>query len=318
MMACSWKSRFESEQVLELTVPGDKSITHRGLMLSALAGGRSRIQGALTGADCRSTAQVLRALGCPLPELQSNVAVEIDGVGLHGLRDAKDVLDCGNSGTTARLMLGIAAGARINGTFTGDASLRARPMRRVTEPLQRMGARAFELEEPGCLPIRLEGAALQSIDYLSPHSSAQVKSALLLAGLLAGVPVTVREPIQSRDHTERMLRALGVRWTQLRSDNGTVAVALEPTAVLPPLDLQVPGDFSSAAFILAAALLGVFPGVRVRGVGVNPTRTGLLECVARHGREMSRWKTCANNAASRWPISWRNRARCWERRWVAH
>ena len=265
-----------SERMLELSVPGDKSLTHRGLMFSVLAAGRSIIRGALTGADCQSTADVLRALGARIPQLNST-AVEIDGVGLHGLHDPADVLDCGNSGTTVRLMLGIAAGAQLNATFTGDASLRSRPMRRVTEPLQRMGTRAHELDAPGCLPIRLEGAPLQSIDYTSPHASAQIKSAILLAGLLGGVPVTVREPSQSRDHTERMLRALGVTVSENSGNDATHVVQLQPVELLPPLDLQVPGDFSSAAFMLAAALLGVFPAVRVRGVGVNPTRTGLLD-----------------------------------------
>src|SRR5262245_14603080 len=178
-------------------------------MFAALATGRSVIRGALTGADCQSTGDVLRGLGAVVPAL-SSAAIEMDGIGLHGLRDPADVLDCGNSGTTVRLMLGIAAGAQLNATFTGDASLRGRPMRRVTEPLQRMGTRALELGAPGCLPIRLEGAPLHPIDYQSAHASGQVKSAILLAGLLGGVPVGVREPSQSRDHTERMLRALGV------------------------------------------------------------------------------------------------------------
>jgi 3-phosphoshikimate 1-carboxyvinyltransferase len=259
-----------------MRVPGDKSITHRALILATLAEGRSRIRGALTGEDCRSTASVLRALGGNVPELTSG-AMEVEGIGLHGLRSPEVELDCGNSGTTVRLLMGVVAGAGVSATFTGDASLRGRPMRRVTEPLQRMGARALELGESGRLPIRIEGAALRALDFESAQASAQVKSALLLAGLLGNVPVSVTEPLHSRDHTERMLKAQGVVIEERTDSAGRHGVALVPSTALLPLDLQVPGDFSSAAFILAAALLGVFPEVCVRDVGINPTRTGLLD-----------------------------------------
>jgi 3-phosphoshikimate 1-carboxyvinyltransferase len=203
--------------------------------------------------------------------------MEVDGVGLHGLRSPELELDCGNSGTTVRLLMGVSAGARVHATFTGDASLRSRPMRRVTEPLQRMGAHVVELGQSGRLPIRIEGGTLQSLDFESAQASAQVKSALLLAGLVSNVPVCVSEPLHTRDHTERMLRAQGVVIDERSDDSGRHVVAIVPAPALLPLDVQIPGDFSSAAFILAAGLLGVFPEVCVRDVGINPTRTGLLD-----------------------------------------
>jgi 3-phosphoshikimate 1-carboxyvinyltransferase len=274
-----------ARHVPELSVPGDKSITHRALILATLADGRSRIQGALTGADCRATARVLRALGGALPELEAGARLEIEGVGLHGLHDASAVLDCGNSGTTARLMMGVVAGARCTATFDGDASLRSRPMRRVTDPLQQMGAGIQELAEPGRLPLRIRGASLRPLEYASPLASAQVKSALLLAGVVAGVSVRVLEPQRTRDHSERMLRAVGVAVTEASATAGH-QVTLEPPTALAPIDIVVPGDFSSAAFLLAAALIGVLPELRVRAVGVNPTRTGLLEILQHMGADV--------------------------------
>jgi 3-phosphoshikimate 1-carboxyvinyltransferase len=273
--------------MLELTVPGDKSITHRALMLAALAEGHSRIEGALAGDDCRSTASVLRALGCVVPDLASVDRIELAGVGLRGLRDPQTALDCGNSGTTVRLLMGVIAGAQRSATFDGDASLRVRPMRRVTEPLMKMGAHIQELGAPGCLPIRVTGAALRPFQYELPQPSAQVKSALLLAGLLAGVPVSVRETLPTRDHTERMLRAAGVPVMAERVADGALRITLQPCARLAPLDLRVPGDFSSATFLMAAALLGVFPSLRVLGVGINPTRTGLLDVLPAMGAHIT-------------------------------
>jgi 3-phosphoshikimate 1-carboxyvinyltransferase len=211
---------------------------------------------------------------------------------LAGLRAPEEVLDCGNSGTTARLLLGVLAGAGVEATLTGDASLRARPMRRVTEPLSAMGARFEELGEPDRLPIRIAGGELDEIDYNSPHSSAQVKSALLLAGLTSGVQVRVREPILSRDHTERMIRAMGVDLVTSHRPGEVASVVLNPPEFLEPLRLTVPGDFSSAAFFLALGLLAPRGQVRIRGVGVNPTRAGLLDILRRMGGLVEEYGPC--------------------------
>lgn len=262
-------------------VPGDKSISHRALMLAALAVGDSTLRGLLTSADIQSTADALRALGCSVPELRADTPVHVRGVGLHGLRSPQRVIDCGNSGTTARLLLGILAGSDVTAELTGDASLRARPMARVTEPLARMGARFEYLGEAGLLPVRVRGGRLQPVSFHSPHASAQVKSALLLAGLVGGVPVTVSEPRLSRDHTERMLSAQGAT-IETAEDGERVRVSLQPVPSLRPLDLDVPGDFSSAAFLLALGLLRA-PGTHVAGVGLNPTRTGMLRVLDRMG-----------------------------------
>src|SRR5688500_16013718 len=270
----------------ELRVPVDKSSTHRALMLACLATGTSRIRDALVAGDTRSTAACLRALGAELPELEAIDEITITGVGLKGLVTPGADLDCGNSGTTTRLLMGLVAGAGLHATFTGDESLRTRPMRRVTEPLARMGARIIELGEAGRLPIRLEGGQLQPIDYVSPHASAQIKSALLLAGLVGGVNVNVTEPLLSRDHSERMLRSVGARVGQRIDPDGTHTASIHPVGQLLPLNLRIPGDFSSASFLLAAALIGAIGRVKVLGVGVNPTRTGFLDVVREMGAEL--------------------------------
>ncbi|CAN5685545.1 3-phosphoshikimate 1-carboxyvinyltransferase [soil metagenome] len=259
----------------EVTVPGDKSLTHRALLFAALADGRSRIRAPLQGADTESTAAALRQLGCPVPPLDAAGDVVIDGVGLRGLRQSAAMIDCGNSGTTARLLMGILAGSDFESTLTGDASLCSRPMRRVTEPLSRMGATFEELDRPDRLPIRMRGGELRSIDYTSPHASAQVKSAVLLAALTAGVTAVVSEPVLSRDHTERMLARLGVPLRSSVSSTG-VHVEISPVPRLDPLDFDVPGDFSSAAFIIAFACLHSERDIVIRNVGINPTRIGFL------------------------------------------
>lgn len=262
---------------VEVAVPGDKSISHRVLMLAALAAGSSTASGLLDSDDVRSTARVLRALGVDIREQHGTVVVT--GHGLRGLLASREVLDCGNSGTTARLMMGIAAAHPFSSRFDGDASLRSRPMRRVTLPLARMGAGIRELGEPDRLPLEIHGGALQSIEYMNEKSSAQVKSAILLAALAGGVSATVREPVHSRDHTERLLNAMGAE-VRTVVDRGEMCVEIDPCDELTPFDLDVPGDFSSAAFFLARGLLGE-PAIRMRGVGVNSTRTGLLDVIRR-------------------------------------
>lgn len=267
-------------------VPGDKSITHRALILAALASGRSRIRRPLVAADTQSTASALRQLGCTLPLLEADTDLVIDGVGLTGLRESDTPVDCGNSGTTARLLMGALAGHPFAATLTGDASLRSRPMRRVTRPLTNMGASFEELEQPDRLPVRVHGGSLHGIEYVSPHASAQVKSAILLAGLTGGVPVTVSEPILSRDHSERLLLRLGAAVRRELHADGSATVSLSPVNALPPLDIDVPGDFSAAAFVIALACLAARSDVRIAGVGLNPTRTGVLPALRRMGADL--------------------------------
>jgi 3-phosphoshikimate 1-carboxyvinyltransferase len=266
-------------------VPGDKSLTHRALLLAALAASDSVVRRPLVGADTLSTAAALRTLGCSIPALAADT-VTIRGTGLHGLREPAGDIDCGNSGTTARLLMGILAGQDIAATLTGDASLRSRPMRRVTTPLSAMGARFEELGAPDRLPVRVHGGRLHAIDYDSPHASAQVKSAILLAALVAGVDAAVTEPVLSRDHTERMLRRLGVPLTRRRLPDGRARVELSPIDGYDGFDFDVPADFSSAAFVMAAAALASKRPVRVPRVGLNPTRTGLLEVLRRMGADV--------------------------------
>jgi 3-phosphoshikimate 1-carboxyvinyltransferase len=272
----------------DVTVPGDKSISHRALMLACAAEGESRLRGLLPGEDCHSTASVLRALGCHVPDLPADGGeVRVLSGGLRSWRSPDAELDCGNSGTTARLMMGLLAGRPLAATLTGDASLRGRPMRRITDPLSRMGARFREMGEPDRLPIEVEGTVLRPIDYVSPKASAQIKSAVLLAGLSGAVPVTVTEPVVSRDHTERMLSDLGVGVLTHHGPGGWRVVMDSPPAQLPPLDLHVPGDPSSAAFLAALALLADAGELRIRGVGCNPTRIGMLPILRRMGGDVA-------------------------------
>jgi 3-phosphoshikimate 1-carboxyvinyltransferase len=257
-------------------VPGDKSITHRALLFGALARGRSHVGGALTSLDARSSARVLRQLGANISPLRPASVVTVRGQGR--LRRPAATLDCGNSGTTTRLLLGLLAGHRFPATLTGDASLRRRPMRRVTLPLAQMGARFTEQVGDG-LPLTVRGGALVPLTYELPVSSAQIKSALLLAGLAGSVEVALREPHgRSRDHTERLLRAFGYR---VEEADGWIRLA--PTGRLEPFEMQVPGDPSSAAFLAGAAVLAEGGELRIAGVGVNPTRIGFLAVLARMG-----------------------------------
>src|SRR5437763_1053577 len=249
-------------------------------MLAALARGTSEITGLLTGEDVKSSARVLRGLGAAVSTVREDATVKV-----HVSRFTRPVsrLHCGNSGTTARLMLGMLAGQRFPATLTGDASLRRRPMRRVTEPLRATGARIDDTHGDA-LPLTIHGGRLHALTYTTPVASAQVKSALLLAGLTGKVPVNVREPYLSRDHTERLLLHLGL---DLRYENG--AVSLQPSAVrLPAFQLSVPGDASSAAFLVAAAVLAEGGELVIENVGVNPTRTGLLVVLERMGAQVER------------------------------
>ena len=259
-------------------VPGDKSISHRALILAALAEGTTRIRGILQSADVQSTAGVLRALGVDVPELGPDITIH--GVGRRGLAAPGVELDCGNSGTTTRLMAGVVAGSPFRATFVGDASLSRRPMRRIARPLTAMGA-TIELPPGDGLPMTVHGAALEAIDWRTEQASAQVKSAILLAGLVSGVPVSVEEPVRSRDHTERMLAAFGA---PIRVE-GTTA-RLDPVKRLVPVDIDVPGDPSSAAFVAALAALAQGGELEIDGVLANPTRTGFFLALRRMGAQV--------------------------------
>lgn len=286
------KDRGDGAHV-SVRVPGDKSITHRALILAALARGTSVLRGLLPAADSWSTIGALRALGLAAPDLPADGApVAVVGHGFDAPTAPSEPIDCGNSGTTARLLLGLASGYVFSTTLTGDASLRRRPMRRVTEPLTAMGARFEELGEADRLPIRVTGGSLRPFDYENLTGSAQVKSALLLAGLTSGVEVRVSERVASRDHTERMLRAMGADVAIERGEDGAYAVRLEPPAFLSPLECTIPGDFSSAAFFIALGLLSPRGTVRIRGVGVNPGRIGFLDALRRMGAWIELQDTC--------------------------
>lgn len=262
-------------------VPSDKSIGHRALLFGALGTGKSRIQGFSRGEDNVATANALRAMGVTIEEVSASELI-VHGVGLFGLRAAGEPLDCGNSGTTMRLLAGLLSAQPFGSTLVGDASLSARPMMRVVGPLRSRGAsiegrphpvKSGDLTAP--LVISAPAAPLAALEYESPISSAQVKSALLLSGLYAHGPTYFNEPTVSRDHTERMLSALGAPIRTLGS-----VVELSPagwSGELSALDIDIPGDLSAAAFLLVAANLVAGSRVTARGVGVNPTRTGLLE-----------------------------------------
>jgi len=262
-----------------IRVPGDKSISHRSLILASLANGESRIRGILDSEDVRSTADVLRVLGVAIAPLSPDMRVR--GLGLRGLKSPRRTLDCGNSGTTTRLLAGVVAGHPFSARFEGDASLSRRPMRRIAEPLTYMGAQ-FEFEHGDGLPMTVHGVDLRSIDWDTAASSAQVKSAILLAGLVSGVEVRVTEKTRSRDHTERMLRAMDVD-----VENDKNQVCLRPTTRLAPIEITVPADPSSAAFFVALASLASDGALELRDVCLNPTRTGFLEAMKRMGADIS-------------------------------
>jgi 3-phosphoshikimate 1-carboxyvinyltransferase len=269
-----------------LRVPGDKSVSHRALILGALATGRTRVSGLLEGEDVLRTAAALSALGAGIAQ-NGDGSWTIDGVGVGGLAEPEDVLDLGNSGTGARLLMGVVASHPMTACFTGDASLRRRPMARVAVPLTRMGAKIVAREGLR-LPLAITGALSPlPITYRLPVASAQVKSAILLAGLNAPGETTVIEPAHTRDHSERMLRHFGAGVTVTDGADGARTITLTGQPELAPADLVVPGDPSSAAFPAVAALISPGSEVVIEGVGVNPLRTGLYETLNEMGADLA-------------------------------
>ena len=264
----------------ELTIPGDKSISHRGIMLGAISRGTTEITNFLQGADCLSTISCFQEMGIPIEN--EGFRVRIQGKGLHGLKEPQSVLDAGNSGTTTRLLSGILCGQDFSCQLTGDDSIQKRPMERIMKPLRQMGADIRSLKDNGCAPLSITGRKLHAVDYLSPVASAQVKSCVLLAGLYADGPTSVTEPFLSRDHTERMLAYFGAEVSSL----GTTAT-VQPEPLLEGRQIEVPGDISSAAYFIAAALIVPGSEVLLKNVGVNPTRDGILRVCRQMGADIT-------------------------------
>ena len=264
----------------DVSVPGDKSVSHRAIMLGSIAEGVTEVHGFLAGEDCLATMSAFRAMGVAI-ERPAATRLVIHGVGLRGLQPPAADLDLGNSGTAMRLVAGVLAGQNFAATLTGDESLTGRPMQRIITPLSRMGANIESRD--GRPPLVIRGnPELEGIDYALPMASAQVKSAILLAGLYARGRTTVTEPAVTRDHTERMLRAMGVA---VDTTGGRISV--QGPATLRASRVDVPADLSSAAFVILAALLADKADVLVRNVGVNPTRTGVLDILQAMGASIS-------------------------------
>ena len=265
-----------------VAVPGDKSLSHRSIMLAGLADTPVEVHNFLAAEDCLSTVSCMRALGVSV-EFDPDGKVLVKGKGLYGLNEPDDVLDAGNSGTTIRLLSGLLAGQSFFTVLTGDDSLRRRPMARIITPLSQMGARLMGREKSRYAPIAIEGTgSLQGIEYRMPVASAQVKSALMFAALYAGSPTTISEPYLSRDHTERMFAQFGIPVQR----QGLSVIVKPVSSLKAPSIVEVPGDFSSAAFLLVAATIIPDSELTLTNVGVNPTRTGLLDVLRRMGADI--------------------------------
>ena len=263
----------------ELEIPGDKSISHRAIMFGSLANGITEVTHFLQGADCLSTISCFQKLGIEIEN--TNDKILIHGKGLHGLSAPTEILDCGNSGTTTRLISGILSGQSFTSTLTGDASIQKRPMKRIMEPLSQMGADITSLYNNNCAPLTIKGSNLKGIHYHSPIASAQVKSAILLAGLYAEGETKVTEPYVSRNHSEIMLSYFGA---DIKTEN-TTAILL-PAPILEGQKVAVPGDISSAAYFIAAGLLVPGSEILLKNVGINPTRDGILRVAKEMGGEI--------------------------------
>lgn len=265
----------------QVQVPGDKSISHRAVLLGALADGTAHIENFLPGGDCRASVGAVRALGIQVEEI-TPTTLRVHGQGIGGLREAEGVIDCVRSGTTLRLLSGILAGQPFTSVLSGDAQLLRRPMKRIVDPLRQMGATVLGRDGDRLPPLTIRGGGLRGIEYSLPVASAQLKSCLLLAALYAQGPTTLYEPGPGRDHTERMLQAMGAHL-----DIDGPRCTLSPGPPLRAIDTTIPGDFSSAAFPLAAAVLVPGSEIALLGVGVNPTRTGLLDILQQMGAEIA-------------------------------
>lgn len=266
----------------ELAVPGDKSISHRGVMLGALAEGVTEITNFLQGADCLSTISCFQKMGIEIKTDNHRGTVLIHGQGLRGLRPPTETLDVGNSGTTMRILSGILCGQQFPSTLDGDASIRRRPMKRIIDPLSQMGAQIRSLSDNGCAPLAISPGSLSGIRYESPVASAQVKSAILMAGLYADAPTTVTEPYCSRNHTELMLENFGAQ-----VDTAGTSATIQPNPILKGQKLSIPGDISSAAYFIAAGLITPGSELYIKNVGINPTRDGLLRVCQDMGADIT-------------------------------
>lgn len=260
----------------EINIPGDKSISHRAVMIGAISEGTTEVTNFLQGADCLSTISCFQKMGIEIENTPEKITIH--GKGLHGLSAPTEILDCGNSGTTTRLISGILSGQDFSSTLTGDASIQKRPMLRIMKPLREMGANIQSIKDNNCAPLEIKGSILQGISYQSPIASAQVKSAILLAGLYANGTTSVTEPYVSRNHSEIMLSHFGAK---LEIKDTTVTI--HPNPVLTGQKVEVPGDISSAAYFIAAGLL--VPGAKLllKNVGINPTRDGILRVAKEMG-----------------------------------
>ena len=265
----------------EVIPPGDKSISHRAVILNSIAGGRARVDNFSPGADCLATVACLRQLGVEIVE-ESPGSLTVSGVGKEGLKEPKDVLNAGNSATTIRLLAGLLAAQPFLSIITGDESLRSRPMARLIHPLRLMGAEVWGRGGDSLAPLAIKGNQLRGIKYQLPVASAQLKSAVLIAALFAQGDTTVEEPAPSRDHTERMLRAMGAK---LKSDGLRITLTPDPVP-LAPLDLHIPGDISSAAFWLVAGAIHPNARIEVKNTGINPTRMGIIEVLLDMGAKL--------------------------------
>lgn len=259
--------------------PGDKSISHRAVMISSIAKGKSFISNLLGSLDCAATIDAFRKMGISI-ELAKDNAATIKGKGFRGLKEPESVLYLGNSGTTMRLLLGILAGQNFKVTLTGDESLSKRPMKRVTQPLRLMGASIDGIDDANLAPITIRGGALKPIEYNSPVASAQIKSAIIFAGLYADGTTRITEPYKSRDHTERMLKLFGA---ELKQEGLSVSIKGLGNSELTPQSIVVPGDISSAAFFITLGVLGKRSEITIASCGINPTRTGILKVLERMG-----------------------------------
>jgi 3-phosphoshikimate 1-carboxyvinyltransferase len=269
----------------EVTPPGDKSISHRAAILNSLADGIAKVTNFAPGADCASTLSCLRTLGVRIESISANpLTIEMQGVGVKGFSEPGVVLDAGNSGTTMRLLTGLLAGQAFFAVITGDASLCSRPMGRLIHPLRLMGGRIYGRNRDTLAPLAIKGQELHGLNYTLPVASAQIKSAILIAGLFTGQKgrTIVQEPSVSRDHTERMLQAMGVKVTS----EGPVVTLVSPAAPPKAIDVQVPGDLSSAAYWLVLGAIHPNAKVAIRGTGVNPTRTGIIDVLQKMGARL--------------------------------